>query len=65
MIKLEPVFSKACGEIMQNLLTVNEPTKRQVKDEIKKICSKYALTRIPRNHEILSIAFRVDGSFPV
>ena len=39
MNKLEPIFSKACGEIMQNLLTVNEPTKKQVKNEIKKMMS--------------------------
>ena len=62
MNKLEPIFSKACGEIMQNLLTVNEPTKKQVKNEIKKICAKYALERIPRNHEILSMAKDSDFS---
>lgn len=56
MKELEPLFSKACDEIMRNLLTVKEPTKKQVKDEIKKICIKYALERIPRNHEILSMA---------
>src|SRR3970040_1686993 len=62
MNKLEPIFSKACGEIMQNLLTVNDPTKKQVKNEIKKICAKYALARIPRNHEILSMAKDSDFS---
>jgi len=62
MIKLEPKFSKACGEIMQNLLTVPDPTKKQVKAEIKKICTKYALERIPRNHEILSMAKDSDFS---
>jgi elongator complex protein 3 len=41
---------------MQNLLIVSEPTKKQVKEEIKKICTKYALKRIPRNYEILSMA---------
>ncbi|MCE9652138.1 MAG: tRNA uridine(34) 5-carboxymethylaminomethyl modification radical SAM/GNAT enzyme Elp3 [Nitrosarchaeum sp.] len=62
MNKLEPIFSKACSEITQNLLTINEPTKKQVKDEIKKICAKYALERIPRNHEILSTVKNADFS---
>ncbi|KAF6242561.1 tRNA uridine(34) 5-carboxymethylaminomethyl modification radical SAM/GNAT enzyme Elp3 [Nitrosopumilus sp. b1] len=48
-------FTKACNEISQNLLTVIEPTKQKVKTEIKKICAKYSLERIPRNHEILSM----------
>ena len=56
MSKLDSVFSKACSEITQNLLTINEPSKKQVKEEIKKICAKYSLERIPRNHEILSMA---------
>ena len=57
MSKLDPtVFSKACSEITQNLLTINEPSKNQVKEEIRKICAKYALERIPKNHEILSMA---------
>ena len=47
-------FAKACSEITQNLLTEKEPTKNQVKSEIKKICAKYSLERIPRNHEILA-----------
>jgi len=47
-------FSKACTEISQNLLIVEEPTKQKVKVEIKKICSKYALERFPKNHEILA-----------
>ena len=54
MSKVDSIFSKACYEISQNLLTINEPTKKQVKEEIKKICAKYSLERIPRNHEILS-----------
>ena len=56
MNRLDSDFSKACYEITQNLLTIKEPNKKQVKDEIKKICSKYALERIPKNHEILSMA---------
>ncbi len=56
MSKLDSVFLKACSEITQNLLTINEPNKKQIKEEIKKICSKYSLDRIPRNHEILSMA---------
>ncbi|MFB5608919.1 MAG: elongator complex protein 3 [Nitrosarchaeum sp.] len=62
MNKLNPVFSKACSEITQNLLIIDEPTKKQVKDEIKKICAKYSLERIPRNHEILSTVKDSDFS---
>ena len=51
-------FSKACNEISQSLLQIIEPTKKQTKLEIKKICTKYSLERIPKNHEILST---VDG----
>jgi len=51
-------FSKACSEISQSLLQITEPTKKQTKLEIKKICTKYSLERIPKNHEILST---VDG----
>lgn len=56
MSKMSSYFSKACSEITQNLLTITEPSKKQVKEEIKKICSKYSLDRIPRNYEILSMA---------
>ena len=62
MNKLDSVLSKACTEITQNLLTIEKPTKRQVKEEIKKICAKYSLERIPRNHEILSVANEADFS---
>ncbi len=48
------IFSKACCEISRDLLTIDSPTKNQIKSQIKKICTKYALERIPRNHEILS-----------
>ena len=47
-------FSRACSEISQSLLEITEPTKKQAKLEIKKICTKYSLERIPKNHEILS-----------
>ncbi|NND86826.1 MAG: tRNA uridine(34) 5-carboxymethylaminomethyl modification radical SAM/GNAT enzyme Elp3, partial [Nitrosopumilus sp.] len=56
MSKINSDFSKACSEITQSLLTITEPSKKQVKEEIKKICSKYSLDRIPRNYEILSMA---------
>ena len=48
------VFSKACLEISQNLLMVNEPSKQVVKAAIKEICAKYSLKRLPKNHEILA-----------
>ncbi|PIW35583.1 MAG: tRNA uridine(34) 5-carboxymethylaminomethyl modification radical SAM/GNAT enzyme Elp3, partial [Nitrosopumilales archaeon CG15_BIG_FIL_POST_REV_8_21_14_020_33_23] len=60
MNKLNALFSTACTEITQNLLIIEEPTKKQVKAEIKKICAKYALERIPRNHEILSTVKDAD-----
>lgn len=60
MNQLSVVFSKACTEITQNLLTIDEPSRKQVKEEIKKICAKYALERIPRNYEILSMANKSD-----
>ena len=56
----DSVFFKACDEITHNLLTISKPNKKQIKEEILKICSKYALTRIPRNHEILSAAKKSD-----
>ena len=59
---MDSIFSKACTEITQNLLTISEPTKKQVKDEIKKICAKYSLGRIPRNHEVLSMVKESDFS---
>ena len=51
-------FSKACREISQNLLQINELTKNHTKSEIKRICTKYSLDKIPKNYEILST---VDG----
>ncbi len=51
-------FSKACHEISQNLLQINELTMTHTKLEIKRICTKYSLDTIPKNYEILST---VDG----
>ena len=62
MKNLEGKISEACSEITQNLLEIDKPTKRQVKEEIKRICAKYSLERIPRNHEILSMAGESDFS---
>jgi len=47
-------FSKACCEISESLLQIVEPTKNQAKSEIKRVCSKYSLDRIPKNYEILA-----------
>ena len=60
MNHLDPIFFKACNEITQNLLTISEPSKKQVKEEIIKICTKYALDRIPKNYEILSVVKKED-----
>ncbi len=51
-----PDFQRACNEITQSLLLVENPSKSQVKAKIKKVCSKYALDRIPKNYEILAKA---------
>ncbi len=37
MSKLDSVFSKACSEITQNLLMINQPTKNQVKEFVPNI----------------------------
>jgi elongator complex protein 3 len=48
-------FEDACREISHNLLSIaSEPTSKDVKREIKLICVKYSLERIPRNYEILA-----------
>ncbi|MBI3841908.1 MAG: tRNA uridine(34) 5-carboxymethylaminomethyl modification radical SAM/GNAT enzyme Elp3 [Thaumarchaeota archaeon] len=54
MQKSRTSFEQACLEISQNLLTIPNPTRKEVKKEIKKICTKYSLERIPRNYEILA-----------
>ena len=60
MIKLDSIQSKAYAEITQNLLTIQDPSKKQVKEEIIKICTKYSLDRIPKNYEVLSMAKKSD-----
>lgn len=52
-------FEDACREISQNLLAIQQPTNKDVKREIKRVCIKYSLERIPRNYEILA---SVSGS---
>ena len=52
MNKLDPALSKACTEITKNLLTINDPTTKQVKEELIKIRKKYALERITKKNEI-------------
>lgn len=47
-------FEDACKEISHSLLVIAEPTNKDVKREIKRICVKYSLERIPRNYEILA-----------
>lgn len=47
-------FTQACSEITKKLLDIENPTKKIVKEEIKKICAKYSLEKIPKNYEILS-----------
>lgn len=59
---MDSAISKACKEITNNLLSVKEPTRNQVKSEIKRICGKYSLDRIPRNHEILATVTGNDFS---
>ncbi len=53
-------FERACSEITQNLLQVENPSRRAVKAEIRKVCSKYSLERIPKNHEVLARASGED-----
>ena len=54
MRQVEISFEDACKEISQNLLSIAIPTSKDVKREVKRICIKYALERIPRNYEILA-----------
>jgi len=62
MSELDSVFSKACNEISQNLLLIDEPNKQQIKEEIRIICRKYSLSRMPKSHEILSMVKGNDFS---
>jgi elongator complex protein 3 len=52
----EITFDEACKEICGNLLSIANPTNKDVKREVKRICVKYSLERIPRNYEILASA---------
>lgn len=52
----QSTFTQACKEITQNLYEINNITSTLARQEIKRVCAKYSLTRIPRNHEILSQA---------
>lgn len=49
-------FGSACSEITRSLLSITNPSKTQAKNEIRRICAKYALARIPKNHQILAKA---------
>ncbi|HSD04147.1 MAG TPA: tRNA uridine(34) 5-carboxymethylaminomethyl modification radical SAM/GNAT enzyme Elp3 [Nitrosopumilaceae archaeon] len=60
MQKSKILFEEACVEISQNLLAISNPTRNDVKKEIKKACVKYSLERIPRNYEILAEAHGND-----
>ena len=62
MQEIDTKFSKACNEISQNLLISSTLTKKDVKTEIKRICAKYSLERIPKNYEILSKVKGADFS---
>ncbi len=53
-------FEDACKEICQNLLSISNPTNKDVKRAIKQICVKYSLERIPRNYEVLSTVDNAD-----
>jgi len=48
------LFDKACEEISQGLLSINDPTKKDVRREIRKVCEKYSLERMPKKSEILN-----------
>lgn len=60
MQRSKTTFEDACVEISQNLLVMANPTKNDVKKEIKKICVKYSLERIPRNYEVLAEVQGID-----
>jgi len=56
MQKLSESFLHACKEICEKLSKIENPEKNHIKNEIKKICAKYSLERLPKNSEILSSA---------
>ena len=53
-------FTRACEEIVQNLLNIDNLENNKIKNEIKAVCTKYSLERIPRNNEILSMVNPTD-----
>ena len=53
-------FTRACQEIVQNLLNIDNLENNKIKNEIRAVCTKYSLERIPRNNEILSMVNPVD-----
>ena len=56
MQKLSESFLHACKEICERLSQIEDLEKNQLKNEIKEICAKYSLERLPKNSEILSSA---------
>jgi len=56
MQKLNENFLQACKEICERLIEIENPSKNEIKNEVKEICARYALERLPRNSEILSSA---------
>ena len=56
MQQLNGNFLQACKEICERLTEIENPSKSKIKNEIKEICAKHALERLPRNSEILSSA---------
>ena len=56
MQKLNENFLHACKEICARLTEIENPNKNDIKNEVKEICARYALERLPRNSEILSSA---------
>lgn len=55
----EKVFSKACKEISQILLSTDFQD-GQTQNQIKKVCAKYSLDRLPRKYEILATVKGLD-----
>jgi elongator complex protein 3 len=53
-------ITRACEEIVQNLLNIDNLENNKIKNEIKAVCTKYSLERIPRNNEILSMVNPTD-----
>ena len=56
MQKLNENFLQACKEICERLTEIENPSKNNVKNEVKEICARYTLERLPKNSEILSSA---------